>query len=548
MAASTGASPWGGPVEPSARPIHGRHLLLPAGGAAVDADLPPDEARDAAAEWLDLACRLAAPFGLGPAEARVAGGHVSLTLAAPPDLRELAVIVLDQAVGAATVQEISARPDPALRALYAAAAAAEIPIVHDAVEVVLGFGAGAVRLDRKRLPRDPATVLAGVQHIPIVRITGTNGKTTTANLLAAIATAAGETAGVATTEGVRVGPPSDGAPGTVTAAAPSAARAARMLGRDPRVTFAVLETGRGGLMRRGLLFDGADAAIVTNVSADHLGEWGIDTVEALARVKLTVAEGLRAGGALVVSADNPVLTEILAEWPGAARVRTLRFSARRQAEGWADEHTVHVAGLELPIAELPITLGGAARYNVENALAAALAARAVGLGAEAVDAGLRALKPTATDNPGRGNLYVVRGAMVIVDNVSNAEGMTRMGELAKALDGDRTTLVFGLSAPRSPELVRQLGAAAAALGCVRYVVKPIPPTQDPGPGDEVDRLCAALRDAGVGEERIAVATDEREAVRMVLDHLAPGDLALLMVHHDLRAVQRQLEAAGAIPG
>lgn len=518
----------------ASRRVTGRHLVLPHGGAAVDGDI----SHEIALEWLARTNRIAATVGLGPAILAVREGHVTLGLPSPPDLRDLAADVLDQAVGEEPEVPLVARPDLALRSLLDAADRAGLPAFHDEDGVTVGLGVGGRSWPLDTIPADPGDA----HRIPVALVTGTNGKTTTANLLGAIAAAAGHVPGVATSTGIRVGRE------WIEHGDWSGSGAARMVGRDRRVTFAVLETARGGLLRRGLVVDHVDTAILTNVSADHLGEWGIHTVDGIARVKLGVADALRPGGTLVTNGDDPILTETVERWIQARPdVQWVRFSSRSRADAWADGRELHFPGdLRVPIAAVPLTLGGAARHNVENALAAGLAGFALGLGDVAIDAGLRAVRPDPRDNPGRSNWFELRGAKILVDYAHNPDGFARLGELADALAPTRRLLLFGQAGDRTESALDALAKAAADLRCDRYVLKPLPGyARGREPGEVVMLLHRGLRAHGVDPERIAVVADERDGVRTMLGLASPGDLVLMLVHEDLDAALVELEAAGA---
>jgi UDP-N-acetylmuramyl tripeptide synthase len=486
----------------------------------VDADVSPE----LATEWLDRARILAERYGLPAPTLTRRGSHATLAQPCPPDLRDLAADVLDQATGEEPERPLDPRPDLALRAWLAAAYDARLPAFFDDDQLTIGLGSGSVRRPRAEIgPVD----LSGVRRVPLVFVTGTNGKTTTANLIGAMARAHGLVDGVATSNGVRV------AGEWVEKGDWSGPGAARIVGNDPRVDFAVLETARGGLLRRGLLVDHADVAVLTNVSADHLGEWGIDTVEGLARAKRIVAEAVRPGGTVVTNADDPVLEAVVAEWR-PADVGWLRFSTRGRADAHLDGDVLRWPGGELPVAEVPLALGGAARYNLDNALAAALAGHVAGLPAEAIAAGLRAVRPSAEDNPGRTNVIGWRGATLVVDYAHNPASYERLAELVDGLRPNRRWMLLGQAGDRPDELVLALARRAAAIGCDRYVLKPLPGyARGRAPAEVVEVLRAGLQSAGVGPERIEVVDGELAGVQRILELVGPGDLALVLVHEDL---------------
>ena len=195
----------------------------------------------------------------------------------------------------------------------------------------MGSGTGVQVWPERELP-DPAEVSWDRVHdVPIALVTGSNGKTTVVRLLAAMATEAGRVAGTTTTDGValegRFLEESDF----------SGPSGARMLLRRPEVETAVLETARGGLLRRGLAVEHAQAAVVTNIAADHLGEFGVQTLAELAETKLLVARAVGAGGRVVLNADDPVLAKagqrVARSWRGSPSTRPIRSCARTS---WAE--------------------------------------------------------------------------------------------------------------------------------------------------------------------------------------------------------------------
>jgi cyanophycin synthetase len=525
---------------PRARRIHGRHPLLAEGGAAIDEDLPWEIALEVGERWLERARRLAAPLGLAEPELHVRNGHVSVVLPAPIDARDMAADVLDQAVESEPESPLSFAPDLGLRALVEAARRAEIPAFLDEDELVLGMGAGARVYRRDELPPD----LGDAARIPFVLVTGTNGKTTTANLLGAIATEAGYVPGVATSTGIRVGAEQ------LEEGDWSGPGAARIVGRDPRVTMAILETARGGLLRRGLLVEGADVAVLTNISDDHLGDWGITRLEELALVKRLVAESVRQGGAVVTRADDAILERCVQEWhAGRPDVRWLRFSSSIQADAWRDGDTLRFPGGSIPVRSVPLTLGGAARHNVENALCAAAAGVALGLSPDAIARGLGALEPRPGDNPGRSNLFLVGQAQVLVDYAHNPDGLTALAELVEALQPlGRRRMLLGQAGDRPAELVLALARVAARVRCDTYVLKPLPGyARGRNPEEVVEILQSGLLEAGIEPERIVRADSEVDGVNKLLASLRPGDLGLMLVHEDLASALVALEQAGARP-
>lgn len=494
-----------------------------------------------------------------------AGVEEVWTATAPIDRLYAAVALCEAAVtladAAARAAQIAAEPDaggdPALLAIQAFALAHDVPLLWDDDELSLGWGASCARWLRSA-PPDVATLAPErFGRVPSALITGTNGKTTTTRLLARMARESGLHAGTTSTDGLTL----DGR--LVEAGDWTGPGGARALLRDPRVEFAVLEAARGGMLRRGLGVDRVDAAAVTNVSADHLGEWGIDTVAAMAGVKLLVADAVRPGGSLVIGDDRQrgdVLVRALQARALPPDVRVLRYAAVAaetvapgpgRLAGWVEGATLVVddgegSPLRLPLAEIPITVAGAALHNVENALCAALLARSLGLPDAAIVAGLRAFRPDPTDSPGRGNLLTLRGGRVLLDFGHNPDGVRRVAEFAARVPAARRLVVVGQAGDRSDEdicgLVDGLWPCAPDVWLLKAM-----PHYDRGraDGEVVAILRAALLDRGVADDAVRSFASEHDAAAAAIAALQPGDLLVLLAHEDAASVLAQLLAAGA---
>ena len=313
--------------------ITGPHLILPTTGAAAWFKISQVEWADykpILTERLEQACA-ALPIDSSFVEHRFEGG-VAVALVAPPDLLYTACAALEWATSQehdsgelwdAIESERRTEERPILRQLHQWAKEQSIQAFDDEDAFTIGLGHGSKSWPLDALPTLDDVARDEFKNIPIAYITGTNGKTTTTRMLARIAKEAGLTAGNTSSDGIVVD-------GTVIERGDwTGPGAARMVLRHSDVQVAMLETARGGLMRRGLVLGSADVAVVTNISADHLGEWGLTDVHRLADAKLVVARGLRPGGTLVVNADCPVLMEALSRLPIDVldRIKILKFGA-----------------------------------------------------------------------------------------------------------------------------------------------------------------------------------------------------------------------------
>jgi UDP-N-acetylmuramyl tripeptide synthase len=437
----------------------------------------------------------------------------------------------------------------ALAALRAAAIEHGVPLIEDDAVVSLGAGSGSRPWPREALPAVDAVPWSVLDDVPTALVTGSNGKTTVVRLLAAMAGAAGLTAGYCCTEGVFVGGEA------VSQGDYSGPDGARVVLRHPQVQAAILETARGGILRRGLAVRRADVAVVTNISADHFGEYGIGDAEDLAETKLVVARTL-VDGTLVLNADDTTLMSVAARLPHAAAARQALFArdhghpalaALRERGGMTcavrDGVLVLSRGGEESslgeVAALPLTVGGAAPYNVANLAAAALAGTALGLPVAAILRSVQSFGATPLDNPGRLERWHYRGALVLIDYAHNPDGLDQLLRVARALNPSRLCVLLGQAGNRDDDAIAELARAAARYAPDCVVIKELPLLlRGRAPGEVSALLERALLAAGVPAARIVAEPDEEAAARRLLDAARPGDVIVLPVH--TRAVRERL--------
>ena len=387
-------------------------------------------------------------------------------------------------------------------------------------------------------------------RIPTAAITGTNGKTTTSRMLARILREAGGeigvgTVGLVTTHGVTI----DGA--LVAKGDFSGSSGARIVLGDPLVEAAVLETARGGIITGGLAFDWCNVSAVLNIADDHLGLQGVDSLDELAAVKRCVAQAAR--DLLVLNADDPRCLA-MAELKPAERTclftldpqhpalaaqleaggRAVAPEPRDGAETLVLRHGPAAEPL-IATAAIPATLGGAARHNVQNAMAAAALALGLGISPSGVAAGLAAFRGDHGDNPGRLNVYDGLPFKVIFDSAHNPAGISVLCAALRALpvSGRRLCVLSGIGYRHGhhiPEIARLIAGQFDFVICSRRetlpdyteVVRDFPLEAVP------QRVAAALRAEGVPAEHLAVVDLDTEAVDRGLAMAREGDLVVLL--------------------
>jgi cyanophycin synthetase len=371
-------------------------------------------------------------------------------------------------------------------------------------------------------------------RIPIVSVTGTNGKTTTTRLIAHLARYAGHHVGLTTTEGVYVGS-EQVIKGDCTG--PSSAQAVL---RDPTVSFAALETARGGLLRFGLGYDWANVGVVTNVAADHLGLRDIDTLEDLARVKSLVTERIFPDGVAIFNAED--------EYAGWMAQRTKakvayfcldagneRFRKHVEAGGLGavmdryDTLCFYRATVRIPLVharQIPITFDGKARFNIANALAAALAAFAAGIELDDIKGGLTTFHPTPFQTPGRSNVYEFRDFKVIVDYCHNAHAMATVAPFLASMKRARLIGVLNTPGDRREEDYEAIGKLAAPH-FDHVILRDDEDLRGREPGEVSRYLREALMKHGMKDEQIETLKNEPEAVKRALSIARRDDLVAI---------------------
>jgi cyanophycin synthetase len=381
-------------------------------------------------------------------------------------------------------------------------------------------------------------------RIPIAAVTGTNGKTTTSRMLSHILKMAGRTVGLTSTDGVYI----DGklsVPGDMTGPV-----SAQMILRDPSVDAAVMETARGGMLRSGLGFQECNVAGCLNVTSDHLGLRGMDTVEDLAKVKRVPIE--IATDAAVLNADDPLCLQ-MADYTDAEKLSYVTMNPAHplvkqhiRAGGQAfvleqgmNGHLISIYDNEshTPLVWthlIPATIEGRALHNVQNAMFAAALAYNMDISLEDIRQGLRTFDSTFFQAPGRMNIYDEHPFRVILDYAHNPAAVEAMCGLVDRFDVEGRRIIV-LSAPgdRRDQDIRDI-AEIAAGHFDHFICRCDDNRRGRGPDEVAVMIKNKLLEEGVSADQIEVVPDEQEATTRALESAEAGDLVLVLADNTTR--------------
>ena len=433
--------------------------------------------------------------------------------------------------------------------------------VSQAIGAAAARIARGVGIEERELAALGAVALGPLAHVPrpavpVVAVTGTNGKSTTTRLIAHVAASAGMAVGMTNSDGIFVRSE------LVEAGDWTGFGGAGRILSERGLDLAVLETARGGILLRGIGYAANDVSVVTNISADHLGLQGIDTLEELAEVKAAIVRITRPSGWAVLNVDDPLVWQMRRETRAGIYAYGLdpdsmamndtvdaRGRAATVERGWivlrgAGRRPRRVA----EVADLPVTFGGLSVHNVANALAATAACDALELPIEAIATGLRTFVLDAAANPGRLNLYERRGILVLIDFAHNEAGLTGLLQVARALAGSRGSvrLAYGTAGDRTDEILHRIGVIAAqgaddlVICEKRHYLR----------GRDLEEMNAILRAGAVeggytGE--IAALPGELSALQALLQRARRGDVCAVMTHVERTEIAEWLKASAFAP-
>ena len=441
--------------------------------------------------------------------------------------------------------------NPELLKLSDAADSHGVQLLADEETVTLGLGVGSISWPADKFPAADEVDWNSLRNIPLALITGTNGKSTVGRLLASIVKADGKTPGLTSTDWIKVGDE------ILDVGDYSGPGGAREILRDQRVEFGVLESARGGMMRRGLGVTEAQAGIITNVAEEHLGEYGVRSLADLIDVKFTILRPLElSGGTLVLNADDSGLVKYSKKlkhplcWFSLDANSPILLKHRKEGGSvcYADLGKIfytqgNSVKLLLNVNEIPFTLNGAARYNVANSLGVIALAKNLGFADEIIVKTLKEFKGDIDDNPGRGNYLtlplptanrsqdsdVEQAFQLLIDFAHNAHGLSAVCETLALLPANQRLVVAGHVGSHSDQEIREMTRVIAEIQPVFFLV---PQMEDylrgRKPGEISKLVLDELRLLGFAEENIGSAENCLEAVKLAVQRVKAGDLLMLI--------------------
>ena len=402
--------------------------------------------------------------------------------------------------------------------------------------VSIGTGTGSQQFEVDSIPTPDEIDWNQVSDVPVVLITGTNGKSTTVRLMEAILTTAGIQAGASSTDGIRI------AKQTVESGDYSGPEGARSILRNTDVETAVLEIARGGMLRRGLPVENIQAAIITNVAEDHLGEYGVQNLSHMVETKFIIQHGLADDGMLVLNADD---TEIVKFSKSVSR-EICWFSLDNSNP--AITNHIHTGGKActvdnsqivyhengtatklLSIQAIPATMNGAAVHNISNCLGAIALAKSLKINDKPIITGLRNFGYSFADNPGRTNLIQKNGYTILMDFAHNPHGMNALVTVVNNIPAKRKLLLIGQAGDRSNDDIANLVKTASQMNLDQVIIAEIKKyMRGREPGEVPGIISNCFRENGIKECSIQYADDILGGIKKSIQFAEQDDLLVLL--------------------
>ena len=446
---------------------------------------------------------------------------------------------------------IAEEANPQLMSLMRFAKQQNAPYLVDDDDFSLGYGVTAKTWSVFDLPNPETINWQQYQAVPLALVTGTNGKSTSVRIMSQIIKASGKCCGVTSTDFIRVGEK------IIDYGDYSGPGGARMLLRHPDTEFAILEVARGGILRRGLPIDNVDAALITNIAEDHLGQYGINTVEALAKAKAVVAKALTTG-TLVLNADDHYLVELAPSldvkicWfsldeknpvlqqhkANSGAICFNRDGVLTYTNNQGDESSL------VHINDIPMTLNGAAKHNIQNALGAIALAKSLNVDNKSMVQALTAFSSNIDDNPGRGNQFEIKGAKVVMDFAHNVHSMDAMANTSANIPAKRKFLMLSLAGDRTDQEVINMTKSALKMQPDVLVTAELESyLRGREIGDIPSLMAKTAIENGMSAENILYAEGPLAGTNNILEQLQPDDLALLLVLSERNNVIKLLQSS-----
>lgn len=366
-------------------------------------------------------------------------------------------------------------------------------------------------------------------RIPITAITGTNGKTTVARMIGHIWRTAGKKVGMTTTDGIYIDSE------CIMAGDTTGPASAKIVLTDPSVQAAVLETARGGILRGGLAFDYCDVGIITNITEDHLGQDGIEDLQDMAFIKSLVVETVKPDGFTVLNADDHIVTQI------ASRVKSPILYFSTEPDNIIVKRHLGAGGKALfvkndviysacgynarpivKVSDIPVTLGGIAKHNVQNAVIAAAACVCQSIPLEIIRRGLKNFQ----SNPGRLSIMNMGAFRVCIDYGHNPAGYAALIHTVNQMGAKRVVGVIAAPGDRRNDVIKNIGRIAGH-GFDKIYIKEDADLRGRQPGEVADLLFKGIKEANAAKRDVQIILSESKAVQTALEQAIPGDFVVV---------------------